>query len=137
MIILDTSVISLALRRRKPDRNSSPVRLLYKFIDEEADLSVPGIVVQEVLSGVRTQQAFERLQSELEHFDVLLATWDDHLLAAQLVNQSLDQGFVLKTVDALIAAQTIAREARLFTLDQDFEQIATHAGLSLLRVEDE
>jgi predicted nucleic acid-binding protein len=135
VIVLDTSVVSLALRRRKLEVRAPAVRMLRELIDEEADLGVPGIVIQELLSGVRTDRAFEKLRLELEQFDVLLATQDEHVLAARVINGLLNVGVAVKSVDALIAAQTITHNAQLFTLDQDFERIASHVGLSLLKIE--
>jgi predicted nucleic acid-binding protein len=136
LIVLDTSVVSLALRRRKPDLASPALRALGQLIEDEADLGLPGIVVQEILSGVRRERDFHRLRTELEHFEVLLAAFDEHVLAARIVNDALNRGLALKSIDALIAAQTIARSGQLFTLDRDFKLIAADVGLTLFEIDD-
>lgn len=51
--------------------------------------------------------------------------------AADLVNWAARKGLALSSRDALIAAQTINRRARLFTTDGDFGSLAGLAGLKL------
>ncbi len=92
---------------------------------------VPGLVVQEILSGVKTHAQFAELADALERLPVLLATTADHLRAATLFNTCQRKGIAATLVDCLIAAQTISNGARLWTLDQDFVGIAGHSELVL------
>jgi len=90
-----------------------------------------GIVLQELLSGVRRPAERERLKALLDPFPMLLADRDAHLLAARISRACRAKGVAAATVDCLIAAQTIASGASLLTADQDFVRIAVHSALRL------
>lgn len=102
------------------------------MIAEDWPLAVPGIVSQELLSGVRTPEEWKRLQEVMEGFPVFLADQEDHFTAAKVANTCRRRGIASSTVDCLIAAQAIRRRANLFTLDQDFQRIATCSELQIL-----
>lgn len=134
MILLDTSVLSLALRRRQvpaagPERRTAAA--LVWMVMEDRPLAVPGIVAQELLSGVRTPEQFARLEEVLAGFPLVLAGEDDHREAARLANRCRAAGIAAATVDCLIAAQALRRGAELYTTDPDFAHIAACCGLRL------
>lgn len=133
MIVLDTSVLSEVFRRRKPtEPEPAAVAAVRRMISEDWPLSVPGVVLQELLSGVRVREQFRRLESLTDGFPLLLASRREHVAAARISNTCRRTGVSVSTVDCLIAAQTIAAAGRLFTLDSDFERIAAHTDLKLL-----
>ena len=133
MIVLDTSVLSLVFRRHHRDADAAPpVAALRKLIADDAPLAVPGIVFQELLSGVRSLQQFRKLRNAMAGFPVLLADDAHHVRAAQISNACRRRGVACSTIDALIAAQTIKSGGRLFTLDADFQRIAVHCDLTLV-----
>lgn len=133
MIVLDTSVLSLALRRKRGQHQSNPVaKHLSALLRDHVPLLIPGIVSQEILSGVRLDEQFAALRQRLEAFPIVLADGDDHLKAAALVNRCRAEGIGLGTIDALIAAMTLRLEAVLFTLDRDFLPLVAIARLRLL-----
>ncbi len=92
---------------------------------------VPGICLQEVLSGVRTGEQFARLTSLMSPFPVLLASRAHHLAAARIANACRSGGVAVAAIDALVAALTLEHSARLLTTDDDFRHIAPHCGLKL------
>ena len=66
MILLDTSVLSRVFRRRR----MGPAERRFKSMVEElvagkAPLGLPGIVLQEVLSGIRSKRQFADLERRL------------------------------------------------------------------------
>jgi predicted nucleic acid-binding protein len=134
VIVLDTSILSLVFRRPRPDAGDEPplVAALRKLIDDDAPLAVPGIVLQELLSGVRSREQFRKLRSAMAGFPVLLAGEADHVRAARIGNACRGHGVACATVDALIAAQTIEGKGSLFTTDADFARIAAYSGLKLM-----
>ena len=134
MIVLDTSVLSLAYRRRRRgSEEPRQVEVLRELILEDVPLSVPGIVLQELLSGVRSETQFRDLFDVMQGFPVLLAEREDHVIAARIANACRRQGVTTAAVDCLIAAMAVAREAHLFTLDVDFEAMAPHCSLHLFK----
>ena len=64
MIVVDTSVWSLAFRRRSWPNGVMPgvVKLLQKLTKEKQQVVVPGIVLQELLSGVKDPAQGERIK---------------------------------------------------------------------------
>lgn len=136
MILLDTNVLSEAYRRTPRGTEPPPARaILAKLISENRAIAVPGIVVQEVLSGIRAPRQFELVRGDLESFQVVLATADDHALAARIMNRCREKGVAAKTVDCLIAAQTVHKGGQLYTHDTDFDRIAAHSELRVYRPE--
>lgn len=132
MIAVDTSVLSLALRRVSGRHPVHPAaRRLRSAIEEGVAVVVPGVCVQEILSGVRDARQFDRLTSLLAPLPVLLATRGDHVGAARLANVCRSAGVAVGTVDALVAALAIERGASLLTTDGDFVRIARHSTLRL------
>lgn len=133
MILLDTSVVSAVLRRRsRGEAEEAVAKRVAALLQGDQQVGLPGIVLQEVLSGIAERAQHEKLLAGLRAgFPVILATEGDHLLAADVVSLAARRGITLSTPDALIAAQSINRHARLFTSDADFAALAW-SGLKLL-----
>lgn len=133
MIAVDTSVLSLAMRRpiRGLYREAPAAARLRKAVEEGLPVVVPGVCLQELLSGVRTAQQFTRLASLMAPYPVLVATRADHVAAARIANACRAAGIAVGTVDALIAAIVVQHRARLLTTDGDFQRIALHCALAL------
>lgn len=135
MIVVDTSVWSRALRR-----SNGPVgpaaAVLRELVSRHEQVSTPGIVYQELLTGVRTEEQFERLRRALEPFPLLLADREDHVLAAQLGNTCRAKGIAAGTPDLLIAAITMRRAGTLLTSDRDFVRLSEILPLAIQFVPD-
>lgn len=99
----------------------------------DAAVALPGVVLQEVLSGIRSRQQFTELEQLLvASFTVLVATSADHIAAAKLRNLCLANGLNVSGTDCLIAALAIAGHHRLLAHDDDFAAIARHSALKLI-----
>jgi predicted nucleic acid-binding protein len=102
VILVDTSVWSLALRRRKSESDEpGEARVLRELIEADEEISLPGIVLQEVLSGIRGKAEFERLEEILAGFPLILATKQTHIEAARIANTCRSEGIAVSTVDCL------------------------------------
>ena len=133
MILVDTSILSLAFRRRVKKSPESPqVQILRRLVEQDQPVVVPGIVLQELLSGVRTENEYERLQDLMEGFPLMLATREHHLEAARIANTCRQKGVSISPVDCLIAAMAIQAKSQLFTVDEDFKRVALYCDLLLL-----
>jgi predicted nucleic acid-binding protein len=134
VIVLDTSVLSLAFRRRRREEgDSGPVAALRKLIADNMLVAVPGIVLQELLSGVRSREQFRNLRTSMAGFPLLLASESHHVRAARISNTCRRRGVACSTTDALIAAISVESGGTLFTTDADFQRIASHCGLKLAK----
>ena len=135
MIVLDTSILSLAFRRRgEKEGDSAPVTALRKLIADNVPAAVPGIVLQELLSGLQSREQFRKLRASMAGFPLLLATESHHVRAARINNACRRRGVACSTTDALIAAITVESGGTLLTTDADFHRIAPHCGLKLARL---
>ena len=127
-IIPDTPIWSLVLRRDKPNREVQ--NLFVRFI-EEGRIILPGVVKQELLSGVRNETQFDALSEQLAHFPVVLATDADHLLAAKFFNKCQKSGIQGSHIDFLILALAINNSAAILTSDKDFQHYRKHVQFEL------
>ena len=134
MILLDTSVLSLAYRRRRRvEAEPHVVTVLRGMIREDVPLAIPGIVLQEVLTGVRSEAQFGRLERTLKAFPIVSAEPQHHILAARIANSCRRKGVATSAVDCLIAALATSNDAFLFTLDEDFSRMAPICGMRLFK----
>lgn len=127
-IIPDTPIWLLVLRRDKP--NPELQNLFVRFI-EEGRVILPGVVKQELLSGVKNQTQFDALAEQLTHFPAILATDADHVLAAKFFNKCQESGVQGSHIDFLIAALAINNSASILTSDKDFQHYRKHIQFEL------
>ena len=121
-VIVDTSVWSLAFRRRKVV-NTPEVAALVRLV-EQGLVVLLGPVRQEVLSGIKHLDQFERLRERLAAFPDLELTTRDFETAAELCNLCITKGVQASHTDFLIAAAAIIRGYAVLSADRDFENIA-------------
>lgn len=135
MILLDTSALQAVLRRRRRgEREERLCKRVAALLEGDEPIAVPGVVLQELASGIAERSQCEKVLAALrETFPVLLATEGDHLKAADLASLAARKGLQLSVPEALIAAQAVNRRARLFTADADFGTLAAMAGLRLVQ----
>jgi len=132
VILVDTSVWSLAFRRRRSESDEpSKAAVLRELIEADEEIALPGIVLQELLSGIREKAQFEKLEEILAGFPLLLATQQTHIKAARIANACRSKGIAVSAVDCLIAAMAIEHNAQLLTSDRDFVYMAEHCALRL------
>jgi predicted nucleic acid-binding protein len=122
-VLVDTSVWSLALRR-KPEHLNPEERKIVDALTElirEGRVRIIGLVRQELLSGVRAVAQFEKLKNFLRAFPDESITAASHELAAKLSNDCRSKGIVVSVVDVLICALALEQNLEIFTTDPDFE----------------
>jgi hypothetical protein len=136
-VLVDTSVWSLALRRRPGDLSADQARLRDELVALIADdrVVVVGPVRQELLSGVRDDATFERLRDRLADFEDEPLTTEDFEAAAQAHNACRRAGIAGSAIDFLICAAAQRRDLSVLTTASDFERFATALGLKLHRPE--
>jgi predicted nucleic acid-binding protein len=135
VILFDTSVLSRVFRRKRPGAEERRLRGVFEdLMTSDVPLGMPGIVLQEVLSGIRSHRQFGDLTVKLlSAFAIVPEGIPEHVEAARVRNACLDKGINVSGVDCLIAACAITGSHELFAVDDDFEAIAKHAPLTLFR----
>ena len=125
-VLIDTSVWSLALRR-KNERLNTNERLLVSELSElirEGRARVVGLVRQELLSGIRATEQYEKLRVHLRSFPDELVDTSDYEEAAKGGNRCRAKGVVVSIVDILLCVVAIKRQWAIFTTDPDFSNYA-------------
>ena len=132
-VLVDTTIWSLALRRRLIERNPDETKLVEAWEELVADgrIVLLGLIRQEILSGIAHESQFERLRDALAAFpdEVVLAA--DHVRAAGQYNRWRSAGVAGSPVDFLICAVAERLAVPIFTTDRDFERFARHLPIRL------
>lgn len=136
MVLVDTPVWSLALRRKPADLNAREQVLTHALAEliREGRAQIMGVVRQELLSGIREAQNFDRLRDYLRAFDDPQIDVLDYEKAAELHNRCRARGIAGSAIDFLICAVAQRRDWQVFTTDTDFERYKTALSLKLYRV---
>ncbi len=131
MIVIDTCVLSEVFRKRAKPYRSVLTDTVRQMIHDDWPLVVPGIVLQEFLTGFRQSAHFHKAEEALAGFRVAYADHEDHVLAAHIRTSCSKSGVQCAAIDALIAATTINMNGRLLTIDADFSRIAKLCHLKI------
>ncbi len=129
-ILVDTSVWSLALRRSSGIVNEEAIALK-TIIEQGEEIYLLGIILQEVLQGIRNPKDFLALKEYFKAFPLIDLAREDYVRAAELKNQLIRKGRQASTIDVLIASAATSHHCHLFTADKHFMQIAEHSQLKL------
>ena len=132
-VLVDTSIWSLALRRRPHQLSSDEQRLVDELAEvvREGRASILGVVRQELLTGIRTEPVFERVRERVRNFQDEPLVLDDYEEAARHANTCIRVGIAGSAVDFLICAAASRRDFEVYTTDPDFERYAKHLPVRL------
>jgi len=128
-VLVDTSVWSEALRRAKKVDSDIVQELRSLILERRVDIIGP--IRQEVLSGLRTDAQFEKLEKHLAAFPDLHLNADDYTTAAKFFNICRAKGIQGSNTDFLICAVAVRRQLSLYTTDKDFPLFAKHLPVVL------
>jgi hypothetical protein len=125
-ILVDTSVWSLALRRKAADLSAAEQRTVNELTEIIRDglARLIGPVRQELLSGIRSPAQYNKLCLTLRAFPNEPLGTADFEAAAKASNECRRKGIVVSTVDILICAVALARGWSIFSMDPDFKSYA-------------
>jgi predicted nucleic acid-binding protein len=121
-VLVDTSVWSLALRRSEHAQNPEAAELRRLIAAHVVEIIGP--IRQEVLSGVRDQVQFERLETHLAAFPDLPLLAEDYVTAAKFYNLCRAKGIQGSNTDFLVCAAAVRHDLSIFTTDGDFPHFA-------------
>jgi predicted nucleic acid-binding protein len=125
-VLIDTSVWSLALRR-KNESLSTNERFLVAELSElirEGRARMIGLVRQELLSGIKASEQYEKLRLHLRSFPDEVVDTSDYEEAAKAGDRGRAKGVVVSIVDILLSAVASKRLWTIFTTDPDFSNYA-------------
>lgn len=121
MVVIDTNVWSLDLRRRRKDLSPAEISLVFRLHTEiQTGMAIMlGVVRQELLSGV-SEPDFMRLRERARVFDDPKIDIEDIERAAACHNAAERRGIAISSADAMICGYALNRGLPILTLDRDF-----------------
>ncbi len=130
MVIVDSTVWIDFLNGRDTDQ----VQKLEKLLSEETDVFTTGIIVQEILTGIKEKKDRTKVRKELDHFILLNPTLDTHIQAAEIFDACRKKGFTVRSIiDCLIASLTLEYDLTLLENDKDYSLISRVLPLKTFR----
>jgi predicted nucleic acid-binding protein len=129
VILVDSSVWIDLFR----DQANSQVLLLEKAIFKRSNICVCGIILMELLMGIRNPKEHQRVKNNFQSLNFLDTSYETYLLASDLFRSLRQRGITIrKSVDCIIAAIAIENELLLLHNDKDFQPIEKYCGLNVL-----
>ena len=122
-VLIDTSVRSLAFRRRSQDLNSNENEIVQELRElvQEGRVVLIGAVRQEILSGIKDKASYQNLRNRLREFPDLVPSTSDYEQAAEFGNTCRANGISGSAIDFLICSIVVRNNLSIFTTDRDFE----------------
>jgi predicted nucleic acid-binding protein len=112
------------------DRNEPHVAALQELIENEEDLCLCGIILAEVLQGIRSDADFVETKDYFDDLIFLPMRQTTFVQAAEVYRSLRKRGVTIrKPVDCMIASVAIEYDIRLLHNDRDFDYIAKHSKL--------
>lgn len=134
MVLVDTPIWSLSLRRRAVDLSVDDRRLtqiLYQLI-QRGQVQLLGSTRQEVLSGIREESVFQRIRDHLGDFPNVELDKHDYEEAARISNLCRRAGVAGSTIDMLMCSVSLRYGWEIFSTNHDFVQYQRIVRLRLL-----
>jgi len=128
-VLVDTSVWSLALRRKQVSEDPAALELRQLIRLGRAHLIGP--IRQEVLSGIREKAQFDRLRDHLREFPDLPVQTADYERAAEFFNLCRARGVQGSNTDFVICAIAYRYGMAILATDSDFSLFAPHLPIQL------
>lgn len=128
MVLIDTTVwIDFFAGRNEPH-----VARLQQLIEDEEDVCLCGVILSEVLQGIRSDKDFARTKEYLDDLIFLPMRQTTFLGAAEMYRTLRKKGVTIRQpVDCMIASVALEYDARLLHNDRDFDHIARHVKLRI------
>ncbi|HPA48451.1 MAG TPA: PIN domain nuclease [bacterium] len=128
MILVDTSVwIDYFAGRDTPY-----AREIERLVNDREDVCICGIVLTEILRGIRKEKEYQRTRSVLLDLIFLPMTQETFYMAADIYRTCRSRGITIRNAtDCMIAAACLQHGARLLHNDRDFDSIGSLFGLRI------
>ncbi|MDA8139123.1 MAG: PIN domain nuclease [Desulfobacteraceae bacterium] len=126
MVLVDTTVwIDFFSAKLKPH-----VKTLEKLIADREDICLCGVILTEILQGIRDDSEFQHTKELLANLIFLPMRYSVYLRSAEIYRNLRRKGVTIrKSVDCMIAAVAIEHDIFLLHNDKDFHPIEIHFGL--------
>ncbi len=130
MVLVDTSVWIDFFKNKE----SAEVNLLQRAIVDREDIAICGLILTDVLQGIKTNKEYDLVLESFESLSFLEMDKEVYILAANIYRELRKNGITIrKSIDCLIAAVAISHNIPLLHNDKDFEPIVVSHNLLVFR----
>jgi predicted nucleic acid-binding protein len=129
VILVDTSVFIDFFN----GKNSKLSETLIKSIETSEDICTCGIIITEILQGIRSDKEYDRIRNILSGLLYLPITKNIFIHASSIYRTIRKHGKTIRSpIDCIIAAICIEHEIELLHNDKDFNNIAQYTSLRVI-----
>jgi hypothetical protein len=112
----------------------SHVTALEDLLIKREDICISGIILTEVLQGIRIDHEFERTRDLFSNLIFLPMRYSTFLRSAEIYRSLRQKGItVRKPVDCMIASVALEHEVALLDNDKDFDPIEKYFGMKRIQ----
>ncbi|MCD4818531.1 MAG: PIN domain-containing protein [Candidatus Cloacimonetes bacterium] len=137
-VLIDTSIWSLALRRKKEKLNDLEINIVKELTEliQETRAIMIGPIRQEILSGINSKSQYLNLKLHLRAFNDFPICLKDYEKAAEFFNFCRSKGVQGSQVDFIICSVAYNSNLVIFTTDNDFKFYAEQINIKLHQTRD-
>ena len=130
MVLIDTTVwIDFFAGKSTPQ-----VSVLELLLSEGEDVCTCGIVLAEVLQGLRDDRTYRKIKSYFGNLIYLQMNQNAFVKSADMYRSLRKKGITIrKSLDCMIAAVAISHYVQLLHNDRDFDPIEKQCGLNVVK----
>jgi len=116
-------------------RSAAHVAALQKSIEEDEDICLCGVILTEVLQGIRADSDYRKVRTYFEALTFLPIERATFVRAADMYRSLRRKGLTIRNaVDCMIAAVAIEHNVPLLHNDRDFDCIASQTQLKIAKI---
>ncbi|MBN1999173.1 PIN domain nuclease [candidate division KSB1 bacterium] len=105
-------------------------------VKTNVDICICGVILAEILQGIRDQGQFDTTKQYLENFIYLEMYYSVYLRAAEIYRSLRAKGITIrKPIDCIIASVAIEYNIPLLHNDRDFERLEKYTELMVINFE--
>ncbi|MEW6087351.1 MAG: PIN domain nuclease [bacterium] len=127
MVLIDTSIWVDFFQYPE----SSYTERLENLIKDNNKAVICGIIIQEVLQGIKDEKSYLATKERLSKFPFIVTNRESYFFASSLYRSLRNKGITVPPVDVTIASIAILNKIPFFTKDSHFSIIAKYADLEL------
>ena len=117
------------------DRPEPHVAVLQELIENDEDICLCGVILAEVLQGIRSDSDYRKTKGYFDALIFLPMRQATYVRAADIYRSLRKKGITIrKPVDCMIASVAIEHDLLLLHNDRDFDQIAKHSKLKIMKL---
>ena len=127
MVLIDTSVWIDFFQGSE----SSHVLTLESLIRSNNRAMICGIILQEILQGIKDERSYTRTKDRLLKLPYLEIDKETYIYASSLYRLLRAKGITVPPVDVTLAGLAVQRDIPLYTRDEHFKVVAKYSELKL------